>query len=374
MKKYKDSFETRSESLEQGGEGILTAVVNKDPKAAPTRARPPEFSAPKNSSSISPIRTLADDLEHTVREGGVSLAQQALENKTHERKDEDRGPEANRRAKSFRQKRAHTKSGPSKTFVFLLFALVVFGGSLYVFLSKQNISLSGFKVSLPSFNFAGSPPEEVPEEGDDPLFPEALVQVDDSRSLPLETLATKSAQEQILASESQNASEGEIIALFPTQTITTEEGVEETSFADMSSLAETLDISLLTTLSRSIDDYTFGVLGGSEGQAFLVAEVRSYEEVFGTLLQREATMSRELYGVFHSNLGVAVNSSNAQFTDRVVLGNDARVLIQTTESTGPEGERVREEEDILAYMFVGEKTLIIAGSREDLERIAARMR
>src|SRR5680860_1902110 len=78
MAKYKDSFQMNSESLEAGGQGILTAVENKDPDQVEVRAQAPKFDKPESTSNISPIRTLADDMQLAAASGKVSLAKQAL--------------------------------------------------------------------------------------------------------------------------------------------------------------------------------------------------------------------------------------------------------------------------------------------------------
>ncbi|MDZ7726569.1 MAG: hypothetical protein U5L75_03240 [Candidatus Campbellbacteria bacterium] len=78
MAKYKDSFQTSSESLEKGGRGIVKAVRNEDPNKKESQAPPPKFDSPKSVSKVSPIRTLAEDMQTVTSEQNITLAGEAL--------------------------------------------------------------------------------------------------------------------------------------------------------------------------------------------------------------------------------------------------------------------------------------------------------
>jgi hypothetical protein len=359
MKKYKDSFESRTESLEKGGEGIMTATRNQDPRENDAPARKIATTQQKRSSSISPIRTLADDLARNAKDENLTLSQQVLKNSATPHKNApERGPETNQKTRTYRKKRK-TEEAPrfSKSFLFLLVTLIIFGGSLYLFISRQGVTFGNFKVPLPAFV---SSSKSQSNTGMNVSFPETLVDVNDKKELFIGRSTKRAELKEMLNEESRKAQRGTLTALFPTETTEIEDGTE-TYFADISSFFEVIDISTQSILSRNIDTYTLGVSGGGDARAFLVADVYSYEEVFGKLLEWERTMPRELYGFFHENLSFAIGERVPPFVDIIVSGHDARVL-----SGADEG-------DVLIYSLIDNKRLIITHSREELARIISRL-
>lgn len=369
MNKYKDSFETRSESLEQGGKGIMTAVRNEDAssKRVKTREGKPYPIPKKGSSAISPIRTLADDLEQSVQDSHITLSRQALEKGGGQKKlsSVERGPEVNQRTKRHRREAfAKQKRIPSSV-VFLFFTLIVFGTSLYLFISRQEIELGA--INLPQISSFFS--EETSTDSRPPML---LVQTDEIRELMLTPRMGRAEVRQLLNKESEAAQTGTLIALAMNESFETESGTE-TRTADITSFLNILDISTSNTLGRNTNEYTLGISGGGEARAFLVARIISYEEIFGALLAWENAMPRELYGLFHNNVSVATSNTPLLFSDIIVDDLDARVLTYVQRAQNEEGESLNNSEDVLIYSIINKEILIITHSREELARIVSRL-
>ena len=371
MNKYKDSFETRSESLEQGGRGIMTAVTNKDIRASDIKTNASKLytDTDKDHSTISPIRTLADDLEQSVKDNRVTLSQQALTKGDNGENVSgfERGPESNQRTKRHKKEALAKKKQIPRSFVFLFFTLIVFGVSLYLFTSRQGIEIG--VVDLPRLDslFNQGTAADSPS-----LSPTLLVRADDARELVLTPRMGRAEVRRLLNEESQRAETGALIALLIREGFETEEGVE-TQPANIVSFLTVLDTSIHNVLSRNISEYTLGVSGGGEAHAFLIAKILSYEETFGALLAWERTMPRELYGFFHSDVSVATRNDSSSFSDNIVAGLDARVLTKTQQIMNESGELIESEEDILIYSIINKETLIITHSREELARIISRL-
>ncbi|MEX0933146.1 MAG: hypothetical protein WDZ74_00190 [Candidatus Paceibacterota bacterium] len=369
MNKYKDSFETRSKSLEQGGKGIMTAVTNEDISAPPIKPSnsTPRAGSSKTLSKISPIRTLAEDLEQSVKDNHVTLSQQVLtkEGGRVGIPSPERGPEVNQRTRKHRKDMRRGKKRIPRSFVFLFFTLIIFGISLYLFTSRQGIELSAPNVPGLGSYFS----EEVLE---DSLSPTHLIRADETRELVLTPKTGRAELRRFLNEESRARETGILTALKIRNEIETESGVE-TESADITSLLNIIEPSVQSVLSRNINEYTLGVSGGGEAQAFLVAKITSYEEIFGALLTWERRMPRELYGFFHSDIHAATRDDTASFSDSIVAGIDARVLTKVQQTMNKEGVLVESEEDLLIYSLINKEILIITHSREELARIISRL-
>jgi len=371
MNKYKDSFETRSESLEQGGKGIMTAVKNEDagvPENTTNDSKPyGEYS--KNSSTISPIRTLADDLEQSVKNNDVTLSQQALAKAgAHENTSRlERGPEANQRTKKYKKKPLSERKRISWSLGFLFFTLIVFGASLYLFTSRQDIDISA--VNLPGLGSLFN--QETVVDSPTPL-PTLLVQVDNVKELVLTSGMGRAEIRRILNEESRESDVGTLTAFLLRESVETE-GNAKTETADITSLLDIIDPSIYSVLSRNINEYTLGASGGGEARAFLVAKIISYEEIFGALLAWERAMPRELYGFFHDDVNIATRNGESSFSDTIVAGFDARVLTKVQQIMNEDGGLSESEEDVLIYSIINKETLIITHSREELARIISRL-
>lgn len=366
MNKYRDSFETQSDSLEEGGRGILTAVENEDTHTTPRQAPPPRFTAPESQSSVASIRTLANDLEESVRSSGASLSGHVLETQTTPASPQRRDT----RPQTY-QKRQPRPKRSFATLFFLLFAIIVFVGSLIFFAVRQGIHLGSINLSslVPSGFGLGNSEDSNQNAGS--AFPETLVSVDEQKELPLERVENGGELKSLLREESRNAGQGRVIALSPSQIETNEEGAQIRTFTDIAPIASLLDLGIAQTLSRNVTEYTFGVLGGDTTGAFLVARVRSYEQVYGALLSWEQDMAKDLYNSFHTNLAATFREEDA-FVDITVLGNDARVL--RTREMQEDGEAESVAIDVLAYTFIDKGTLILAGSESDLLLLISKLR
>lgn len=366
MNKYKDSFETRSESLEEGGRGIMTAVRNEDVSAPETKkAEAKPFTVPnKNSSAISPIRTLADDLEQSVKNNHITLSQQALtkEGRTKKVSVPERGPESNRRTTGAMSKKRRIP----RSFVFLFFTLIVFSASLYFFTSRQGIEITA--INLPGFGSFFND-EEGAVESAPPAF---LVQTDQTKELILTPRMSRTEVRELFNEESRSVQTGALVALLLKDSVETD-GDINTKPADIASFLNILDPSIGTVLSRNTNEYTIGVSGGGEARTFLVAELISYEEIFGALLAWERVMLRELYGFFHNNISATTKNTPPSFSDIIVASHDARVLTSTQQVMNEDGDLIDNEEDVLIYSIIDKKTLIITHSREELARIISRL-
>lgn len=366
MNKYRDSFMTQSDSLEEGGRGILTAVENEDTHTTVRQAPPPRFTAKESQSSVASIRTLANDLEESVRTSGASLSGHALETQVAP------APPRRQSAKPQTYEKRQTRSKRSfATLFFLLFAIIVFAGSLIFFAARQGIHLGSINLSflVPSgFGFGNS--GDLDQDAGS-VFPETLITVDEQKELPLERVENGGELRSLLREESRNAGQGRVVALSPSQTETDSEGARTHTFTDITPIVSTLDLGIAQTLSRNVTEYTFGVLGGDTAGAFLVARVRSYEQVYGALLSWEQDMAKDLYNSFHTNLASTFREEDA-FVDITVLGNDARVL--RTHEMQEDGEAGGTAVDVLAYTFIDKDTLVLAGSESDLLLLISRLR
>ncbi|MEX0909744.1 MAG: hypothetical protein WDZ75_00440 [Candidatus Paceibacterota bacterium] len=357
MKKYKDSFETRAESLEEGGGGILTAVTNKNPnKETPPTTKIGTSASNTTSSTISPIRTLADDLEHSIKDDKVTLSEQALRgSESIPKKKSERARETNPKTHTYKKNKKNRRF--PKTLIFLLLTLTIFGGSVFIFISRQGTGLGNINISL---SFLSAPFNNQQEDEIVASFPETRIRVDDKKQLLIEPTTNRTRLKEMLNEESRGTQRGSLTALFPAENLQTVGGTE-TRLIGIAPFFEIIDISTQSTLLRNIDMFTLGVSGVGDARAFLAADVHSYEEVFGEMLRWERTMPRELYGFFHNNLSLAVGDNIPPFKDMVVSGQDARVL------TSVDGE------DVLIYSLVDKHILVITHSREELARIISRL-
>jgi len=364
MNKYKDSFETRTESLGQGGRGILTALENKDPGGVPKKARAPEFSKPRTNSNISPIRTLADDLESTVEDEKITLSKHVLD--AQKRKTQEQ--ETIRTQYKSEKRGARKRRPPSAVFILFFSALLLFGGSLLLFTSKLGVSIPHFNFSRSGFSLGPLFNKEDPMKDTGFTFPEKLLATQEEKEFPINENDNIASIKEALNTISTGASKNELIALFPDEIRVGEEGTRRI-FIDISNLFTLLKISADSSLERSIDKYTFGVQGGGEARAFLVAHVRSHDEAFGAMLSYEGDILYDLYGLFHNDIDLALNKDKNEFQDIVVSGHDARVATKNTESGDKEGGSVVTKEDVLIYSFVSDNILVITRNRDDLARI-----
>lgn len=369
MKKYKDSFQIRTDSLAAGGQGILAAVENEDTHTKNEKALPPKFGAPLSKNELSPIRTLADDLQTAIAEGNVSLASHAMKSASEREITE---------AYDVAIPKKNRKRLFSPALIIVLLSLIIFSGSAFLFASKQGISFGNFSPSFPKisfdFNFSffqkkPKPPTDKTEEVGDDFLPDALLRADHHQVLTF-SLDNKKQFEQKLNTQKDSAAPG--VTLLTLSASDGEAGSEYLIFAD--DLLDLLEASVSSSLIRSITDFTFGVIttpNKKSGESFLVAEIHNFEESFAAMLAWERSMPNELFESFHSVQSAVFNSSNS-FRDARVNKVDARELTMKTLKTDSD-ESETEDTPVLIYAFPGKNTLVITESRAALGEIISRL-
>lgn len=361
VKKYKDSFQTQSESLAQGGRGIITAVENEDIHTKFEKAPPPEFDAPKHQGNISSIRTLASDMQSAVETSNVSLASEALKKAPAKQV-------SGKEKRTVPQKETYTKQPRKRSvnpyLIVISLVLVVFGVSLYLFSTRQGVPLGSLSFSapkLPSFS-SGNQDQSVPDTRE--VFMDTLVRTDNHKTF----LVNTSSDREMLARELKEVpleTSGATTILLQTISTTTngDDVVSETIKLPATELFSLLRSSASSILPRSITDYSMGtVSSGGQGETFLVAKVRNFDDTFGAMLDWEKNMAIDLHDIFHNDSRSLFN--NEAFRDVTVSSTDARELTVTNEeSTVP----------VLIYAFPNKSTLIITHSSAALEDILNRL-
>jgi len=366
MKKYKDSFEVQSESLGEGGRGILTAVDNRDPSVL-TRERHTDFAQGGSPGpSVPLVRTLTSDAQDVVERNSVSLSGEALALKERRRimRAPRRGARANARG---------ARPFPVLT-TLVVGALLIFAGSLIFFMSRQNMPLDGiFGVfQLPPLPTFGTPPAEAPREEEVPS--RSLFTADEEKEIAVDGGTDRLRFRAIVEEKILAAPQGSVVALIPVETRQREGGAVQETLSSFR-LFNILNLPVYETLSRNIDAYTLGVIGEEEASMFFVARIRFSDDVLAAMLSWERTILRDLYMLFHSDVRLALDRGGAVFRDVVVLGSDARVLTQPNETpVEGRGETGAEERDIIAYTIVNNEMLLIAPSRELLSDIISRLK
>lgn len=377
MANYKDSFQIKSESLSEGGHGILTAVENKDTHTERTAAPPPRFDQPQDDNRVPRIRTLADDLHSAVEKENVSLASQALT--PHKREvvnDKETKPKKSKRTSKKTQTPLKPRRLPPALLIVFLGILLIFGGSIYVFTSKHEISFGSFTPSLPKISLSFKNPfakkggvDKISEKKKD--LPPALIRIDDfykingpqtqrSFIVEIDTLKNRADTGAIAFSISQSSA---------TNKDRKEEGVEPLSLFEILNLIGAQN----TPLVLNIKDHTLGTIKMSEAkesELFLIAKVRSYDNAFGYMLQWEKEMPLQLYRSFH-NVDGAIFNANDTFRDVMVENVHARELLFTPNS---ESEEALPAKPVLIYSFPKKDTVILTSSREALIELTSRLK
>lgn len=359
VKKYKDSFETRSESLALGGRGIITAVENEDTHTTFQKALPPEFDAPRHTGNLSSIRTLADDLQSAVKGGKVSLASQALSVPKKQKAPAERPVETitNRTSK----KRAGARASRSYLIIIAL-VLIIFGSSLYLFTSKQGIALGSLSFSLPklpSFSLFSRDKDSTPSFE---VIPERKLGASGHLSIKLEPNATKADLEEKLKPLKLEAGNGiTTISLLGTNADGDAPVEMEIEASDLFAL---LNTSVSGIFVRHISDYTLGMVSVTPGNSeiFLLATIHDHDTAFASMLDWERKIKLDLYGIFHNSSRSILN--NNTFKDTTVSGHDARELVV---------EKNGDTEPVLIYSFPTKNTLVITRSRESLKEVISRL-
>lgn len=377
VKKYKDSFETQSESLAAGGRSIFTVVENEDTHTSIDKAPPPEFDAPRHKGNISPVRTLATDMQSATDTNKVSLASEALRVPQKERPEKDKDwagaerthPASSAQGQRSRQEPQIKRSRLPSYVVILVLLFIIFGGSVYLFTSRQGISLGSLSFSMPKLQLSfgsGSDTTVIPDEPTE----RALINSDSHTNISLlsnESRATLTEKISDILAGSKGVTTISINEMRAPQDNEEFSGGQIVT-ADASRLFSILQASVSGALAMSITDYNLGIATGynGENEVFLVAKIRNYDDAFGSLFDWEQNMPSDLFGIFH-NRASSIFSENT-FSDATVSGLDARELVIASGDT--ENETA---EPILVYAFPDHNTLILTRSREALVEVANKL-
>jgi len=303
------------------------------PHQQPQQSKPlPEEMA----SSVSPLRTLKNDLQEIVREKKISLVRAvALE---QEKRHDAAGRES---------EHIQARPGRHTGALFAVALLFVLGGA-----------------ALGGVYFIMSERSEAPVDttGSSLLFAESTVSLPLGNESPLE-LKRLLAQ----ARTSGSATLGSITHIVPTERITTEEGteiVQETSLAYFwGRMGAQPPEDLLRALSS---DFFFGIHTVDENAPLFVIPVLSYERAFAGMLAWEQGMNAGLSPVFSTVPPQVIGSSGLpekrRFEDVVMRNYDVRAL---KDDTG---------EVQLFYSFPTRSILVIGESPYSFTEVLSRLR
>src|SRR3989344_2217915 len=315
------------------GGAFETAQKQEVPPQQPQQARPlPEEVA----SSVSPLRTLKNDLQEIVREKKISLVRAVALEQEKRRDGAGYGLE---------QRQEHPRRHTGALFAIAL--LLVLGGA-----------------ALGGVYFIMSERSETPVDttGSSLLFAESTVSLPLGNESPLE-LKRLLAQ----ARTSGSATLGSITHIVPTERITTEEGteiVQETSLAYFwGRMGAQPPEDLLRALSS---DFFFGIHTVDENAPLFVIPVLSYERAFAGMLAWEQGMNAGLSPVFSTVPSQVIGSSGLpekrRFEDVVMRNYDVRAL---KDDTG---------EVQLFYSFPTRSILVIGESPYSFTEVLSRLR
>lgn len=135
-----------------------------------------------------------------------------------------------------------------------------------------------------------------------------------------------------------------------------EEGISVSDSVSVNRLFDFARISVPEILTRSLEKpFMLGFLGEETGSAtpFVILKVSSYDTALAGMLEWETNLPHFFNVIFGTNTG---STATTKFHDIVALGKDAREL------NTPFG-------DTVAYAFVNQNTIVIAGSLTSLEAL-----
>lgn len=118
-------------------------------------------------------------------------------------------------------------------------------------------------------------------------------------------------------------------------------------------------------LTRALEIFMLGVLGGEEPSIFILSKVSSFENAFAGMLAWESTMAADIGPLFSTRLALR-DTAGLSFEDTLSRNKHARVLY-----SAPNEERDREA--LLVYSFFDNETLIITDSVESLRTLIEKL-
>lgn len=305
----------------------------------------------KNNSTVRPIRTMKSDAAEAIRdqeETTVSIT--IAEQKKRARLQAE--------ALATKQTSAETATAAPKRLgrfivIVILFLVIALLGAGYMFVLPKLSVIKLPSVSLPSFN---KPPDTT-----------TVTTTDSSASVPANSLIatqsekrfniTKDARGQISKEIKTELVGGDTVGAIKNLYFTEDEagGITEVSANRLIAFsgAEVPEM-LIRSLEKS---FMTGLLVESVGTStpFMILKVSEKELSFAGMLEWESSLPAFFDNIFGTNIGSGV-LPGTKFRDFVALGKDARII---SSATG----------DTIAYTFVDNTTLVIAGSRSALETL-----
>ncbi|MDZ7726568.1 MAG: hypothetical protein U5L75_03235 [Candidatus Campbellbacteria bacterium] len=229
-------------------------------------------------------------------------------------------------------------------------------------------------ISLPSFSFFKGDPD-TSEDGSNVTY-ETLIDTSSEKIFVTNNSTSRREFGEAILGSIDKAGSGGIHAIIPVKEVLASEEETKQVMLTPREVFSLLDLSVDSALARNIEGYTIGAIDtqSSGGEVFLLADIRSYDESFGALLDWEEDMASDLYNIFHQHR--AAISSNNSFEDSTVRGYDARELVIAEDSTEADSETNNEEverESILIYSLPEENKLILTRTSEALRDIILRL-
>lgn len=326
--------------------GTDMAQLHAQEKAA-EEAKTAEPAPKKEEELVKPIETYQRDIESVVQHGDVSVLSIAT-------------AEANRRSATGEEE-PETKKAKTRS---LVQNIAMIAGGL-IFLVGASGALAYMVTRPTSVPVAGTVAPVTPFISVDAVK-EITITSDESRNTILASLDA--------ARQATSLSLGLMSQLLVTESSTTPSAAPTAlSAQDFFTL---IAPNMPATLARSLQpDYLLGVHVYNGNQAFVIANVYSYEEAYSGMLAWEPFIQRDLAPLFnytpspHINGTVATTSTDTSnqfiqtgFTDAIVENHDARVL-------------QNQYGDIyLLWTFLDRNTLVITTNDATLREIIARLK
>ena len=334
------------QEIAAGTGGTDTQQQHAEAKAA-EEAKPAEPAPKKEEELVKPLETFQRDIESVVQHDNVSVLSIA-------------SAEANRRSATGEEE-PETKKEKTRS---LLQNIAMIAGGL-IFLVGASGALAYLATRPTSVPVAGTATPVTPFISVDAVK-EITITPDESRDTVLAGLDA--------ARQATSLSLGLMSQLLVTESSTTPSAPPSAlSAQDFFTL---IAPNMPAALARSLQpDYLLGVHVYNGNQAFVIANVYSYEEAYSGMLAWEPYMQQDLAPLFsytpspHINGTVATTSPNPAnqfiqtgFTDAIVENHDARVL-------------QNQYGDIyLLWTFLDRNTLVITTNDATLREIISRLK
>ncbi len=315
---------------------------------------------PKPIVATSSIRTMQNDIAGAVKDQNESLVSIAIA------EDEKNAAEREKVAIAREAERATVSITPrpiGRIIIVVMLILVLVGtGLAYKFVLPKLQKISTTKLPIPSF---GSPSTESL-----PTTPTAsrvylevsIITAQTEKRFDVGKETTEHMFASVANERVTGGAQGDVKNLYFYEYISTPDGTKKPVSISAGKLIMLSGVSVPEVLTRSLENtFMVGLLNeeaGSLPTPFIILKVSDHDTGFAGMLEWESSLPRFFDIIFSTNIESSL-SHETKMRDVVLSSRDARVL-EITSSLG------------IAYSFANPLTIVIAGSRNALERLLSK--